>query len=273
MDDMAVFNTTPVDVDPHHNESNDLGQTLPSTKGYFDASSPCQPVGSFPASGIKVLIVGTGLAGLTAALECHRKGHTVKVVEKGGSTNVAGDMYFMGLSGTRWLKHWPDMVAEYDTISMKDAWLTTYTHTGERKIRMNGASTRLSDENNPRGMYPPGYFQMRPLMHEMLMRQVKKCGIPVEFNTKIVEYWEKEKYAVAVTDKGEWKVANVILVADGVGTTAQKLISGEGNDSRRHSGRAMWRGVISAETLRQHPRVHRHFETNPGESSVSTFLG
>lgn len=50
-----------------------------------------QPVGSFPNSGIDILIVGTGLAGLTAALECVRKGHKVRVLERGHSINTQGE--------------------------------------------------------------------------------------------------------------------------------------------------------------------------------------
>ena len=49
-----------------------------------------KPVGSYPSSGIHVLIVGTGLAGLTAVLECVRKGHHVRVLERGPSINTAG---------------------------------------------------------------------------------------------------------------------------------------------------------------------------------------
>jgi NADPH-dependent 2,4-dienoyl-CoA reductase/sulfur reductase-like enzyme len=54
--------------------------TLPDSK----------PLGSYPPSGIDVLIVGTGLAGLTASIECVRKGHNVKVLERNASINTAG---------------------------------------------------------------------------------------------------------------------------------------------------------------------------------------
>lgn len=42
------------------------------------------PNGTAPpnSSGIKVIIVGLGLAGLTAAIECYRKGHSVIGLEK-----------------------------------------------------------------------------------------------------------------------------------------------------------------------------------------------
>lgn len=50
----------------------------------------CRPVGSYPSTGIDVLIVGTGLAGLTAAIECTRKGHNVRVLERNDDINTAG---------------------------------------------------------------------------------------------------------------------------------------------------------------------------------------
>ena len=50
------------------------------------------PVGSYAQSGIDVLIVGTGLAGLTAAIECTRKGHNVRVLERNATINTAGQL-------------------------------------------------------------------------------------------------------------------------------------------------------------------------------------
>lgn len=49
-----------------------------------------RPLGSYPPSGIDVLIVGTGLAGLVCALECTRKGHNVRVLERNADINTAG---------------------------------------------------------------------------------------------------------------------------------------------------------------------------------------
>jgi len=49
-----------------------------------------KPLGSYPPTGIDVLIIGTGLAGLTCAIECTRKGHTVRVLERNSTINTAG---------------------------------------------------------------------------------------------------------------------------------------------------------------------------------------
>ena len=48
------------------------------------------PIGTYPKTGIDVLIIGTGFAGLTAALEFTRKGHTVRILERHDAPDKAG---------------------------------------------------------------------------------------------------------------------------------------------------------------------------------------
>lgn len=44
------------------------------------------------AGPVKVIIVGAGFAGLTAAIECQRKGHSVTVFEKIKDIKPLGDI-------------------------------------------------------------------------------------------------------------------------------------------------------------------------------------
>ncbi|KAK3613430.1 hypothetical protein LTR56_027891, partial [Elasticomyces elasticus] len=99
-------------------------EILHQAQQYF-GSRP-QLLGTFEPSRIDVLIVGTGFAGLTAALECTRKGHNVRILERNS------DMYFVGLSATRFLKHWPEMPKQYDHSSLHNAWIETFKHDGEQ---------------------------------------------------------------------------------------------------------------------------------------------
>lgn len=62
--------------------------------GSLPVTPNSKPLGSYPESGIDVLIVGTGLAGLTAAIECTRKGHQVRVLERNANINTAGQLPF-----------------------------------------------------------------------------------------------------------------------------------------------------------------------------------
>lgn len=45
-------------------------------------------------SDVEVIIVGLGIAGLVAAIECHYKGHTVIGLEKSPEIRVLGESYF-----------------------------------------------------------------------------------------------------------------------------------------------------------------------------------
>lgn len=49
-----------------------------------------------PPSGINVLVVGAGVGGLATALECVRKGHSVRVVERSESASAGGESALPG---------------------------------------------------------------------------------------------------------------------------------------------------------------------------------
>lgn len=71
-----------------------MGDANPSFKP--QSKMETKGLGSYPNSGIDVVIVGTGLAGLTAAIECIRKGHNVRVLERGSDINTAGELGRVG---------------------------------------------------------------------------------------------------------------------------------------------------------------------------------
>ncbi|TKA48312.1 hypothetical protein B0A49_12560 [Cryomyces minteri] len=232
-----------------------------------------KPLGSYPKSGIDVLIIGTGLAGLTAAIECTRKGHNVRILERNSTINTAGDMYFMGLSATRFFRHWPEMASEYDHISLHNAWIETRKHDGELMIK----PLRVSDRLRAQGLdpkTPPGAFQMRPLVYKMFVNQVEKLGIKLEYNRRVVDYFEDEETGKGgvVTDDGERYEADVVIAADGVGSKSQKLVGGQVR--AKSSGKAMWRAAFPREHLDKNPEVKEFFHMIDGsEPIVRTFLG
>lgn len=42
------------------------------------------------STGIKVIIIGSGFAGMACAIECHRKGHTALLLEKFSELKLLG---------------------------------------------------------------------------------------------------------------------------------------------------------------------------------------
>ena len=98
----------------------------------------------------------------------------------------------MGLSATRFFKHWPELAKEFDSISLHDAWIETFKHTGEVMTKPLKVSDRLRTQGLDPDT-PPGTFQMRPLVYKMFVRQVEKLSIKLEFNRRVVDYFEDEK--------------------------------------------------------------------------------
>ena len=71
-------------------------------------------------SGIRVIIVGAGFAGLTAAIECTRKGHCCIVLESYKSTNAQlGDVISFGSNSGRIFQRWSGIDEKLDPICHK----------------------------------------------------------------------------------------------------------------------------------------------------------
>ncbi|KAK5718236.1 hypothetical protein LTR17_015754 [Elasticomyces elasticus] len=211
-----------------------------------------QLLGIFAPSGIDVLIVGTGFAGLTAALECTRKGHNVRILERNSTPDLAGDMYFMGLSATRFLKHWPEMQKQYNDISPHNAWIETFKHDGQQMLEPQKVADRLHAQGLDPGS-APGAFQTRPLVYKMLLEQVEKCGIEIEFGKRVVDYFESSTEGGVELEDGTRLTADIVVAADGIGSKSQRLVGGQVR--AKSSGRAMWRAVFPVDVLEQNPKV------------------
>ena len=182
-------------------------------------------------------------------------------------------MYFMGLSATRFFKHWPELSKEYDEISLHDAWIETFKHDGSQMIK----PLRVADRLRAAGLdpdTPPGTFQMRPLVYKMFVNQVERLGVKVSFGKRIVDYYEDEERGKAgvKTDAGETYEADVVIAADGVGSKSQKIVGGQVR--ARSSGRAMWRAAFPIEHLDKNPEVKEFFKMMEGDQPiVRTWLG
>ncbi|EPE37104.1 FAD/NAD(P)-binding protein [Glarea lozoyensis ATCC 20868] len=237
-----------------------------------DLNNNSQQTREYPKNGVDVIIVGTGLAGLTAALECHRKGMNVRVFEKNDTINTAGDMFFMGLSSTVIFKHWPEMKKEFDSIGLHDAYIETRKHSGEVMVPPMRVRDRLAAQGlNP--STPPGTFQMRPLIYKMFVKQVERIGIKVQFGKNVVDYYEDEETGKAgiTTKDGEKFEADIVIAADGVGSKSQRVVGGQVRAIQ--SGRAMWRAAFPIENLDQDEEVKKTFCMIDGSKPiVRTFL-
>ena len=235
----------------------------------FDFSSASQ-LKRYPLSGINILVVGGGLGGLFAAINCHRKGHNVKVVESAkeyDSTNgtvpfsrtikttsiklmvLAGGFIRIGGSILDSLDKFPGLRAAFDLMD-QNAEYTVLTHDGD---------TVLGPIMMPKGggVSNAGMNVHRSSLNRCLYEYAAALGIEVAFNTRITSYHDDGEKGSCVSKTGEKFEADVVLAADGIGSHSSEVVKNEGEQEKgKSSGYAAYRCTYPAGELFAMWRCH-----------------
>ncbi|EEA19171.1 hypothetical protein EYB25_009245 [Talaromyces marneffei] len=219
---------------------------------------PTKNINFHPTTGISCLIVGAGVGGLTTALECRRKGHSVRVVERSPTPNSAGDFFSIGRNIVAHLyNYWPDLAAECECINYSGV-IAYHKITGERisgpePVPIGKPTMTLNDGSEK---IIPFSRHHRPKFVAALLAQVKGLGIEVTFGAKVTDYLEdadKQKAGI-VLESGERIEADVVIAADGIGTKSHKLVNG-GDDRAYSSGISIFRTSFPVELALSDPEV------------------
>lgn len=195
-----------------------------------------------PPSGIKVIIVGAGFAGLTAAIECDRKGHEVILFEKVSDLKPLGDIISFGQNAGRIFAKWPGVMEHFEPIIHKSNALTY--HNWEGKF----ATTQSFLDEKDWGRKVNGH---RGELHITLYRHAVARGIDVRLGQNVTDYFE-EDHAAGIVSNGERHTADVVLAAEGVKSRGRKIVLGF-EDQPQPSGYAVYRAWFSTEKLKQNP--------------------
>lgn len=176
-------------------------------------------------------------------------------------------MFFIGMSCTKFMIHWPTLANGYDEITAHEAWLQTLKHSGASMIEPLKISDRL--KRSGAGIStPPATLQMRPLLYSLLLRQAEHLGIEVQYGMRVLSFREDETKGKAYcrTETGEEFEADVIIAADGIGSRSQDVTGGKAK--ARKSGRAIWRAAFASHHLEKDRDVKEFFKTMPGNEPI-----
>ncbi|KAF1817298.1 FAD binding domain protein [Eremomyces bilateralis CBS 781.70] len=214
----------------------------------------------FPPSGIEMLIVGGGIAGLTLAIESYRKGHKVRVIERRDNFDGLGDIF--GISGPafRSLLNWPGFYDRLLSQALRPE-IHFYKYDGSWIYDMPGL------EVNGRLL---GFMLSRAHMHDCLFEYAKELGIPITFSQQVVEYSEDAERGFIKLSDGSVLSADIIVAADGVGSQSHTLISGR-KTQPISSGYALYRATFNLQDALANPAVRAFWGDKP--EYVSIFIG
>ncbi|CAH0042787.1 unnamed protein product [Clonostachys rhizophaga] len=223
-----------------------------------DLLIPDDKVKFHPPTGLSVLIVGAGVAGLMSALECRRKGHDVRVIERVPSPSTEGDFFTIGSQVIRHFQlHWPKLAEEFDRINYTGL-VAYHKITGERVSEPEEPSFVDIAYTHPDGTERTVKWHRhnRPKFVAALLDQVKSVGVDVSHGHRVTDYFEDEeaKEAGVILQDGSKLKADVVIAADGVGTKSHNLVSG--HDIRAYpSGFSILRTAFPIELAMEDPDI------------------
>ncbi|KAJ4399524.1 hypothetical protein N0V91_009349 [Didymella pomorum] len=183
-----------------------------------------------PSTGISVLVVGAGIGGLTFAIEAYRKGHDVRVVERSpeGQCSATGEIIMITTPALHTPKKWPGF--------MQRARAVAFSPTFELR-KFDGTAI---ETHTPGDAKNPSLAIYRRKLHNLLYTYVKELGIPVVFNTRVVEFFETADVGGVALEDGGKLTADVVVAADGVGSRSRAVVDGN-RDAAISSGFIMYR--------------------------------
>ncbi|KAG5986887.1 hypothetical protein E4U54_005235 [Claviceps lovelessii] len=202
-----------------------------------------------PETQLNVLIVGAGPSGLMTALECWRKGHNVVgILERSDGPVYTGDIIVIGPSALGAFRHWPDMCAELEESKI-DSTMYYRKHSGE--LILGPTSLGHNDPDYAAAWESVPFaapHQIRKKFYRMLLRQVAKVGLKVDYGQRIERYFEDEEARVGgvITDQGVVRVADLVVAADANKTRSEVLIAGA-HTPGRSSGMSVYRTAFPTE--------------------------
>jgi len=195
------------------------------------------------SSGIRVIIVGAGFAGLTAAIECHRKGHSVLLLESFPELKILGDVISFAPNSGRIFQRWPGVDDQLDPIIHKSDGLLIKTYLGETLTKQTWDAEGLA--------YGKAYNGHRGEIHEIVYHHALDIGIDIRLGHKVDDYFETEDEAGVVAN-GERFTGDVVLAADGVRSKGRTIVLGY-EDKPKSSGYAIYRTWFDSARLAEDP--------------------
>ncbi|KAJ5192840.1 hypothetical protein N7449_008982 [Penicillium cf. viridicatum] len=215
------------------------------------------------AQQIDVIIVGLGIAGLTAAIECHLNGHNVIAFEKTPTVLHVGDIFSIGSNAESVIRHW-----EGGAVSN----LLNEARCAIDEIQVFDETGKLQDVKSMEGYrVGEGYVVNRAETVTIFFEYAQRLGIDLRFGASVTDYWENADKSGVIVD-GVKIEADCVIATDGIHSKAREAIFGAGVKPKK-TGSAIYRSGYSMEDLKHNPAAEWLTKGKEGADQLYHFIG
>ncbi|RDW94889.1 FAD binding-containing protein [Coleophoma crateriformis] len=210
-----------------------------------------------PASSFKVLVVGAGIGGLTAAIALRQQGHEVLIFEQSKFNNELGAAIHLAPNSNGVLRRLGIFAEDFGANPMQA--LTEYTPEGE--------CTRHIDLDGPNKMWQhPWLLAHRVHLHDALKKAATRPegqGKPAELHTSNRVVDVDPEAATITLENGKTIQGDFVIGSDGVRSVTRKKVAGR-DVNLFSSGKSAFRFMITRQSALDDP-VTAKFAQSPGE--------
>lgn len=155
---------------------------------------------------MKIIIIGAGLGGLTAAFRLAKSGHEVHVLERSAALTPKGGAINIRAGGSRAMVSW-GLAPDFEAIaSLTPHTLLRSRTTGD--VMMRNIVTDASEV--------PDWGLMRQDVIKLLYAKAREVGAKIAFGCVVADVVDNAERAVVTLADGTAVEADMVLAADGV---------------------------------------------------------
>ncbi|GAA5948540.1 hypothetical protein JCM3765_004916 [Sporobolomyces pararoseus] len=233
--------------DPHAPSDSNSNRRVSTAFHNFDSKSEPE---------LRVVIVGTGFAGLSCAIALALQGFAVTVLERTNGQSPHGDSVIIGANASRLLHRWG--VEDLWEKASQGRWLVFKDSTG-KNLHQEDLSTLPSQYGAP-------LLQGKRVdFLGSLGVTARLLGVQIYYDSEVTGYVDSE-HPAAYLANGEIYQADTIIVCDGINSTSRCLINE--NPEQRKSGYSIHRAVMDADPIAWDPDCRYLLDGN-----IRTWLG
>lgn len=160
-----------------------------------------------PKSNVKVIVIGAGFGGLTAAIECHRQGHDVEIYESFAELKVLGDIISFGANAGRIFHRWSDG----DIVAKLRPLCIDIQEYGFRIHKWDTGDVVYHQKRPAPSLEAPVLNGHRGELHQVVFNYAREdLGIPIHLGQRVLEYVEDDNSAGIILKDGR-KVGHLQL--------------------------------------------------------------